>query len=199
MSIARSMSMPRGRRAARTSAPRSTSLQCAKPAAAAASAVGDDRQSRPTAQPRRRASAATAAVVCCVISAARAAVVEDVGELVGLGRRVDRAEDGAGLEHGEDRDHRLGTIVQEHDDAIAARDAARGRGPAASRSESVVELAIGQALARPRPARSCPASARRCRRRNSSTRMAPLLLLRLRPQASRAYAAIAAPPGGAAT
>src|SRR5262249_51862505 len=65
-------------------------------------------------------------------------------ELLGLGRRVDRAEHGAGLERSENRDHCLVAVVHEHDDAVAARDAVLGeRTREAIGSE--VELAVTHA------------------------------------------------------
>ena len=78
--------------------------------------------------------------------APRPAVVENEGELVGFGRWVNGTEHGAGLQHGKNRDNRLDTIVQEQDDAIAARDAAIEQALGELVGE-IVELAEGQALA----------------------------------------------------
>ena len=47
-----------------------------------------------------------------------------VGKLAGRGTAADRHHDAAGLEHGEDRNHRLPAVVHEHHHAGAARDAA---------------------------------------------------------------------------
>ncbi len=101
------------------------------------------------------ASAATASSFVLREERSRAAIVDDEGELVRLGRGIDRAEHGAGLEHGEDRDHRFPAIVHEDDDAIAALRRRPAADAAASRSDSCVELGKVTAAVRRRPARSC--------------------------------------------
>ena len=72
-------------------------------------------------------------------------MVEAVGELVGLGSGIDDAEDAARQQRAEHGDDRLGRVVQEDDDALAAREAelaqAAGEGAGAAR-----ELGVAEAL-----------------------------------------------------
>ena len=85
---------------------------------------------------------------------AGAAIVEHIGKLVGLGRGIDRAEDAAGFQHGENGDDGLPAIVHEDDDAIAALDARCGkcgREPVGRR----VEIGVAHAAWPPGPARAC--------------------------------------------
>ncbi len=72
-------------------------------------------------------------------------VVEQVGELVRLGLRVDRHEHGAGFERGEDADDGLGAVVQEDGDPVATPDGAslqRRREPRGA----CIDIPPGQAL-----------------------------------------------------
>jgi hypothetical protein len=72
------------------------------------------------------------------------AVAQHVGELVGLDRRVERHERGAGAQRRVDRDRRLGAVGQQQRDAVAACDAERveaGR----ERAHGRVELGVRHA------------------------------------------------------
>jgi hypothetical protein len=73
-------------------------------------------------------------------------MVEQVGELVRLGRGVDRAEHGAGFEHGENADDRLPAILHEQHDAISAPNAAPRQRPGKTIRQRV-EIAIAEPLA----------------------------------------------------
>ena len=99
-----------------------------------------------------------------------AAVLEDIGELVGLGRGVDRAKTRAGLEHGEDRHHRLPAIVHEDHDAVAAlQAAARAARPPGGRTSGRARRRSAGSCRRRAP--SCPASGGHCLAGNASTRI----------------------------
>ena len=159
----------RRRRRRRASALRARPRRAAPPSERRL-AAGDDDERRPTAH-SASASAATPPSLALRDERRGAAVVEDVGELVGLGRGIDGLNTRAGLEHGEDRDDRLPAIVQEDDDAVAARHAARARAPRPAGRTSRSSSAIGQPLAAARPARSCREARRALSRRNCSTRI----------------------------
>lgn len=72
------------------------------------------------------------------------ATLDDVGELVGLGRRVDRAEGCAGLEGREDRDGRFPAIIHEDEHAVAALHPIGGERGCQSAGE-IVQLGISSA------------------------------------------------------
>ncbi len=74
---------------------------------------------------------------------ARRAIGQHVGQLVGLGRRVDRNEDGAGAQRAENREHRLDAVVEVDGDAIAA-DHAEAREPRGHARHLAVQLAVRQ-------------------------------------------------------
>ena len=93
-----------------------------------------------------------------------AAVVQDERELVGLGRRVDHHEDAAGLERGEDRrgpPRRSSRGRSPRGRRVAGRPRSSARGQAIGRH---VDLRVGAAAGRRRPARPCRAGIARCPR-----------------------------------
>ena len=107
-----------------TSAHASASRQCMAPASAGAPEPPATMVSF-TEGASASASAAAAVRLCWVTSAAAPRIVEDVGELLRLGRCIDGREDRAGLERREDRHDGFDAIVHEDDDAVAALHALR--------------------------------------------------------------------------
>src|ERR1051326_587499 len=70
-------------------------------------------------------------------------MVQQIGELLRLGRGVHRAEHGAGLQRRENADDGLPAVLQKQDDAVPALDAAAGQaGGEAVRQR--VELTVAQ-------------------------------------------------------
>ena len=95
----------------------------------------------------------TAAQACVRDQAARPRIVQHVGELVGLGQRVDRHEDGAGLERGEDRRPPVRRRCRGSSATRSPRaHAARLQAAARLRRTRSSSLRVGDALRRRRPA-----------------------------------------------
>jgi hypothetical protein len=82
------------------------------------------------------------------------AVADHIGELVGLGRWIDRHGRGAGLQDRKERDRRFPAIVHEDENAIAAHDTARGK-RRGQPSGCRIEFRIGEALVAGHQSRLC--------------------------------------------